>query len=130
MLIQTHKRFAIAAIFAAAGPLQAGSLDPVGLAGQMPGSSWKQVMKEFRRLDTDDNGRLSRDERDLYHIQDDAQENLPLKWTTGVNLVWEDHVVTRADFWRLLGTLRSLPPGQQAAARRSWLTSRKANRAL
>lgn len=116
------------AIVAAAGSLQAGSLDPVGFAGQMPGTSWKQVMKEFRRLDTDDDGRVSRDERELYHIQDEAQENLPLKWTTGVNLVWEDKVFTRADFWRLLATLRSLPPSQQAAARRSRLASRKLNR--
>lgn len=116
------------AIVAAAGSLQASPLDPLGLAGQMPGSSWKQVMKEFRRLDTDDDGRVSRDERELYHIQDPAQESLPLKWTTGVNLVWEDKVFTRADFWRLLATLRSLPPSQQAAARRSRLASRKLNR--
>lgn len=87
-------------------------------------------MKEFRRLDTYDNGRVSRDERNLYHIQDEAKERLPPKWTTGVNLVWEDNVFTRAELWRLLATLRSLPPGQQAAARRSWLASRKAARAL
>jgi hypothetical protein len=120
----------IAAAFAVAGSLQASPLDPVGLAGQMPGSSWKQVMKEFRRLDTNEDGRLSRDDRDLYHIPDEAQENLPLKWTTGVTLVWDDNVFTRAEFWRLLATLRSLPPAQQAAARRSWLASRKAERAL
>ncbi len=120
----------ITAAFAAAGSLQAGSLDPAGLADQMPGSSWKQVMKEFRRLDTDDDGRLSRDERELYHIRDEAQENLPLKWTTGVILVWDDRTFTRGDLWRLLATLRSLPPSQQAAARRSWLASRKANRVL
>ena len=119
-----------AAIVAAAGSLHAGSLDPAGLARQMPGSCWKQVMKEFRRLDTDDDGRVSRDERELYHTQDQAKESLPLKWTTGVNLVWEDKVFTRADFWRLLATLRSLPPSQQAAARRSWLASRKVNRVL
>jgi hypothetical protein len=120
----------ITLLVATAGSLQANPLDPIGLAGQIPGSSWKQVMQEFRRLDTNDDGRLSRDERDLYHIQDEAQETLPLKWTTGVTLVWEDRVFTRAEFWRLLATLRSLPPGQQAAARRSWLASRKAARAL
>lgn len=128
--MKTFHRITAAIAFAAAGSLQASSLDPVGLAVQMPGSSWKQVMKEFRRLDTDDDGRVSRDERELYHIQDEAQENLPLKWTTGVNLVWDDQTFTRAEFWRLLATLRSLPPGQQAAARRSWLASRKSNRAL
>jgi hypothetical protein len=96
----------------------------------MPGSSWKQVMKEFRRLDTDGNDRVSRDERNLYHIQDAAKESLPPKWTTSVNLVWEDNVFTRAELWRLLAPLQSLPPGQQAAARRSWLASRKMARAL
>ena len=120
----------IAAAFAAASSLQACPLDPVGLAGQMPGSSWKQVMKEFRRLDTNDDRRVSRDERSLYHIQDEAQENLPLKWTAGVNVVWQDKTVTRAEFWQLLATLRSLPPSQQAAERRSWLASRKAARAF
>lgn len=128
--MRTLPKITAAFVFAAAGSLQAGPLDPVGLAGQMPGSSWKQVVKEFRRLDTDDDGRVSRDERELYHIQDQAQESLPLKWTTGVNLVWDDQTFTRAEFWRLLATLRSLPPGQQAAARRSWLASRKANRVL
>jgi hypothetical protein len=54
--------------------------------------------------------------------------DLPLKWTTGVNLVWEDNIFTRAKLWRLLATLHSLPLGQQAAARRSWLASRKAAR--
>lgn len=117
-------------VFASAVSLQASSLDPVDLAGQMPGSSWKQVMKEFRRLDTDENGRLSRDERSLYSIQDEARDTLPLKWTTGVNLVWEDNGFNRAGFWRLLAALQSLPPGQQAAARRSWLATRKASRAL
>lgn len=115
---------------AATGSLQARPLDPVGLAQQMPGSSWKQVMKEFRRLDTNDDGRVSRDERSLYHIQDGAKENLPLKWTAGVNLVWDDRTFTRAEFWQLLATLRSLPPSQQAAARRSWLASREAARAF
>ena len=130
ILHQIHRLFAIAAIFACTSSLQANSLDPVDLGEQMPGSSWKQVMKEFRRLDINDDGRLSRGERSLYHIQDEAQQSLPLKWTTGVNLIWEDRVFTRAEFWRLLATLRSLPPGQQAAARRSWLASRKAERAL
>ena len=128
--MKTHPKIIAAYVFAAVGSLQANPLDPVGLAEQMPGSSWKQVMKEFRRLDTNDDGRISRDERDLYHIQDAAQESLPPKWTTGVNLVWEDNVFTRAEFWRLLATLRSLPPGQQAAARRSWLASRKMARAF
>jgi hypothetical protein len=120
----------ITVALATAGFLEAKALDPISLAEQMPGSSWKQVMKEFRRLDTNDDGRISRDERDLYHIQDAAQESLPPKWTTGVNLVWEDNVFTRAELWRLLATLHSLPPGQQAAARRSWLASRKMARAL
>jgi hypothetical protein len=117
-------------VFASAVSLQASSLDPVDLAGQMPGSSWKQVMKDFRRLDTDENGRLSREERSLYSIQDEARDTLTLKWTIGVNLVWEDNGFTRAGFWRLLAALQSLPPGQQAAARRSWLATRRASRAL
>lgn len=29
---------------------------------------------------------------DLYYIQDEAQESLPLKWTAGVNLTWDDNV--------------------------------------
>ncbi len=29
---------------------------------------------------------------DLYHIQDEAQESLPLKWSVGVNLTWDDNV--------------------------------------
>jgi hypothetical protein len=29
---------------------------------------------------------------DLYHIQDEAQESLPLKWSAGVNLTWDDNV--------------------------------------
>lgn len=28
----------------------------------------------------------------LYHIQDEAQESIPLKWTAGVNLTWDDNV--------------------------------------
>lgn len=28
---------------------------------------------------------------DLYHIQDEAQESLPLKWTAGVNFTWDDN---------------------------------------
>lgn len=28
----------------------------------------------------------------LYHIQDEAQESLPLKWSAGVNLTWDDNV--------------------------------------
>ena len=120
----------ITVALATAGFLEAKALDPISLAEQMPGSSWKQVMKEFRRLDSDGNGRLSKEERSLYSIQDEARDTLPLKWTTGVNLVWEDNGFTRAGFWRLLAALQSLPPGQQAAARRSWLAARKANRAL
>jgi hypothetical protein len=33
---------------------------------------------------------------DLYHIQDEAQESLPLKWTAGVNLTWDDNVTPNA----------------------------------
>jgi hypothetical protein len=29
---------------------------------------------------------------DLYYIQDEAQESLPLKWTAGANLIWDDNV--------------------------------------
>jgi hypothetical protein len=29
---------------------------------------------------------------DLYHIQDEAQESLPLKWSAGVNFTWDDNV--------------------------------------
>jgi hypothetical protein len=29
---------------------------------------------------------------DLYHIQDEAQESLPLKWSVGANLTWDDNV--------------------------------------
>jgi len=29
---------------------------------------------------------------DLYHIPDEAQESMPLKWTAGVNLTWDDNV--------------------------------------
>ena len=28
----------------------------------------------------------------LYYVQDEAQESLPLKWTVGVNLTWDDNV--------------------------------------
>lgn len=28
----------------------------------------------------------------LYHIQDEAQDSLPLKWSAGVNLTWDDNV--------------------------------------
>lgn len=93
-------------------------------------------MKEFRELDRNDDGFLSRTERQiegeqdksyrsLYHIQDHAQPLLPLKWTTGVNLVWEDNVMTTAEFWKLLSTARSLPRGQRVAAQRSWLLLRR-----
>lgn len=29
---------------------------------------------------------------DLYYIQDEAQESLPLKWTAGANFTWDDNV--------------------------------------
>lgn len=29
---------------------------------------------------------------DLYHIQDEAQESLPLKWSAGVSFTWDDNV--------------------------------------
>ncbi len=29
---------------------------------------------------------------DLYHIQDETQESLPLKWSVGANLTWDDNV--------------------------------------
>jgi hypothetical protein len=56
MLNHIYMRFVIATVFACTGPLQATSLDPLGLAEQLPSSSWKQVMKEFRRLDTNEDG--------------------------------------------------------------------------
>lgn len=105
----------IALLLASAGSLQASPLDPIDLAGQMSGSTWKQVMKEFRRLDTNEDGRLSRDERDLYHIQDEAQQNLPLTWTTGVTLVWDDNVFTRAEFLAAAGD--PALPATRAASR-------------
>jgi hypothetical protein len=128
----------LVALLAMSGIECARAMDPLGLAEEMPGASWKQVMKEFRRLDADRDGVLSLSEkwkdgfgpepRNLYHIPDEAPENLPQKWTTGVNLVWEDGTVSRAEFWRLLMMARSLPPDQRAVATRSWLLLRKSAR--
>lgn len=92
-------------------------------------------MKEFRKLDRNEDGVLSRSERGiegdpqttyrgLYSFHDQARSPLPLKWTTGVELVWDDGVMSTAEFWKLLSTVRKLPPGQRAAAQRSWLLLR------
>lgn len=43
---------------------------------------------------------------DLYHIQDEAQESLPLKWSAGVNLTWDDNVNPTAP-----PTINVLQPG-------------------
>ncbi|WP_367870164.1 hypothetical protein [Luteolibacter sp. Populi] len=29
---------------------------------------------------------------DLYHVSEEAQESMPLKWTAGINLTWDDNV--------------------------------------
>jgi hypothetical protein len=132
------KRFPVllAVLLFSGGSSHAGELDPAGFSESMPGASWKRVMKEFRKLDRNDDGLISRAEREiegevhkayrgLYEFTDHAQESLPLKWTTGVNLVWDDGVMTTAEFWNLLATVRSLPTGQRVAAQRSWLLLRK-----
>ncbi len=127
----------LAVLLFSTGASDASELDPAGLAESMPGASWKQVMKEFRKLDRNDDGVLSRSPREiegevhagyssLYEFPDRAQESLPLKWTAGVNLVWDDGVMTTAEFWKLLMTARSLPPRQRTAAVREWLLLRKA----
>lgn len=130
----------LAALVISGASSHAGDLDPAGFAESMPGASWKQVMKEFKKLDRNDDGLLSRTEREikgeihrgyrnLYYIPDEAQEGLPLKWTAGVNIVWDDHTASgRTEFWRLLMTVRSLRPAQRAAAWREWLQLRKAAR--
>lgn len=92
-------------------------------------------MKEFRKLDRNDDGVLSRSERgvegetpvayrSLYSLHDQSRSPLPLKWTSGVELVWDDGVMSTAEFWKLLSIVRKLPPGQRAAAQRSWLLLR------
>jgi hypothetical protein len=40
-------------------PIQARPIDPFDIAGQMPGASWRSVMKKFRQLDRDDHGLVS-----------------------------------------------------------------------
>ena len=125
-------------LLAMSGFAHAEPLDPLDLAEGMPGATWKQVMKEFHRLDSDRDGVLSRAERqiegeihrkyqarNLYYISDEAQVTLPLRWTAGVNFVWDDGTVTRAEFWRMLMISRSLRPAQRAAAAREWLQFRR-----
>ncbi|MEK7949722.1 hypothetical protein [Luteolibacter soli] len=41
---------------------------------------------------------------DLYYIPDEAQESLPLKWTAGVNVVWDDNVNPTAPAYLFVDT--------------------------
>ena len=56
----------------------------------------------------------------MYHIQGESREDLSLKWTTGINLIYDDGIVSRFERKQVLLFLRSLPPAPRVRYLMSW----------
>ncbi|WP_193210480.1 hypothetical protein [Luteolibacter marinus] len=60
-------------------------------------------------------------ERGLYYIQGQTRESLALKWTTGINLIYDDGIVSRSELWEVYRFLRTLRPVPRVRYLQSWV---------
>lgn len=102
-------------------------IDPAEFAGNAKGKAWMTAMIDFVKRDADNDGLLSAGEYapaktnggDL-HDTPEVQEAVPLKWTTGINLTWEDGVVSAKERKSFNALLKKATPAQRQALKGYW----------
>ena len=104
-----------------------GFIDPVEFAGNAKGRAWNKAMSNFEKRDADDDGLLSSSEYGpaksngggLYYVPGE-QEAIPLKWTTGVNFIWQDGTASKKERRSFKSTLKKAAPAQREELQAYW----------
>lgn len=114
--------------FAQADLDEDGYVDLAEFAGKAGGRAWKVAMANFIKRDADDDGLLSPSEfggsaatgGGLYGHVAGVQEMLPTKWTEGINLIWSDGILSKAESRSFNLLLKKASRSQRAVLKSYW----------
>lgn len=104
-----------------------GYIDPAEFAGKAKGRAWNKAMANFEKRDADEDGLLSSAEYAPAKTSDGGLDDIPgdqeavtLKWTKGINLIWEDGVVSKKERKSFKSTLKKASPVQRDELQDYW----------